>query len=328
MPQPAKASKSKKLLPAADRPLTDGWGSNLISTWEGMYEQSTTQDNVPDPFRKRDKIPRGSIDVRTIGSQRVNPASPGVSQVEKRAGWDWEETPVPTLRKAAKPPPSPSSSSASSGRKYNRNGASRSRSPSRNAATTPNRSPAPSGKPRGSKRNEKERAFVAQTLANLDVSRSTSSLPTPKSTPERRPRRNRSITDPDTRSLAASSDFIFMDTASDVGTVVYVANPRRKTVKKLTTTQLDGERTVSKTSLSSRQASLRQNGNGADQRVRFNALEPVRPGSFLPRIDVSDRILAGIPHRDAPYSPTDDLDKAASAKSKKQKSAGCRCTIM
>ncbi|KAJ3172179.1 hypothetical protein HDU88_006994 [Geranomyces variabilis] len=329
MPHPTGISDNKRFL-SADRPLTDGWGSNLISTWEGMYEQSESREEVPDPFRKRDKIPRGSIDVRRRVSQRSKPASPSPSKAQKRAEWDWENTPVPTVSKSSNPPPSPSSSTTSGrksiftrqgSRREHPNGSSNLESPSRSGATTPTtRSPAPSPKPRASRRNEKERAFVAQALANLDVSRSTTSLPTPNATP-RRPRRERSITDPATRALAASSDFIFMDTCSDVGTVVYVANPTRKTVKRLPTTQLDGERTISKTDL----AGSRSNAQGIDQRVRFNALDPIRPGSFLPRIDVSDPLLARNPVLDP---PAEEQDKVATVKRKKGKSAGCRCTIM
>ncbi|KAI8914692.1 hypothetical protein DFJ77DRAFT_30513 [Powellomyces hirtus] len=380
----SRARRSRDESPlGAHRPMTNGWGTGLIETWEDLSKANASNDldNIPDPFKKRDKIPRGSWDLKRKDSKRgrqkdasgADNTDVSPKTVEKRFYDRWshyDDVPIPTMLKqiipdtfasspiSEYPPPPPSPTSSSERRSLFTRRSSRRRNGSSSPSPSPVLAPRTSSLSLRSLRNgrrdnsQAERnnpfghdsaevvvmdgngAFVGhsrktseRTLANPDINSSTNSLPNPAG----RSRRKKSL-DRSAKALVASSDFIFMDTSSDVGTVVYVADPSHRTVQKLLTVQRDGERTISGGSLDSphkwqplNRRDPHKNIEPPDQRVRFNEWEPIRPGSYLPKIP-SERILSGIPS-DGPHALANDK-RNSTASARSEKAPGCRCTIM
>ncbi|KAJ3005971.1 hypothetical protein HKX48_000372 [Thoreauomyces humboldtii] len=275
-----------------------------------FYDRWSNYDDVPVPAVLRQLIPE------EFGSPTAEyPPSPSSSS----SGREGRQKSIFTRRSVSRSSPSPFPSSSSP----------RPFGPPPRASSTKVKGPRdPASRRNGDDMFGDLRDSVTATPDSSfnDISTvNTSSSTITSSAPRRRPRR-RSVTDPDPLD---AEEFIFMDTNSDAGgTVVYFADPQQRTVQRLATIQRDGDRTISQSSLGHGTPRRKEQETDGRHRVRFNELDPIRPGSYLPKIG-TERLLDRTPRRFQEMGMSDDTDqRIRKSENDAGEKAGCRCNIM
>ncbi|TPX64530.1 hypothetical protein SpCBS45565_g05793 [Spizellomyces sp. 'palustris'] len=276
---------------------------------------------IPEPFRTRDKIPRGPENLPARNSSEIREGETTDSKKYFDRWSNYDDVPIPTVLKQLMPgqvatidvkaypdgmgpPPSPSEDITVPQRDDSfRREASSHRSQKR-AAEAP-----------AVQRN----ALPSQTQYYIDSFGSAvvrpprrGSEPTPGNPPRlplppspqmRSQDRHRSEKRPKKPPERQDSQYaVFMDYSSEVdGTVVYVANHGGRNVAKVPTIKHNGERSPynGRSPKEIRDwATATGNGERLESGQRINQWDPVRPGSYLPRIEKSDVLLSGLKEND------------------------------
>ncbi|KNC96404.1 uncharacterized protein SPPG_08303 [Spizellomyces punctatus DAOM BR117] len=319
---------------------------------------------IPEPFRTRDKIPRGPENLPAINSSVAQERETADGKKYFNRWSNYDDVPIPTVLKqlmpeqvttidikaypdGEEPPPSPSELTVPLRNQSVHREASSHHSQKRAAeASAVQRNALPSQRQHyidsaGSAIVRPPRRGSQPTPANAPQRATKPPLPLPLSPQTRSQDRDRSGKRPKKPPERQDSQYaVFMDYSSEVdGTVVYVANHGSRNVAKVPTIKHNGERSPynGRSPKEIREwATATGNGERLQSGQRNHQWDQARPESYLPRIEKSDVLLSGLKEIDVEKRATGEdrytfsisspqIDKGEGYK---KKSTGCHCTIL